>query len=100
MEKNKIGVENQLLFRLYINTRSEDSADIIQRLNELFKKNIKTGFVLEVIDVIKDFGKAVKDDVLASPTLLKVKPEPKVRIVGNLNYRELFEDLQIEIKKD
>ncbi len=39
---------------------------------------------LEVVDVLQRPERAVADDLLVTPTLLKVAPRPTCRIVGNL----------------
>jgi circadian clock protein KaiB len=43
---------------------------------------------LEVVDVLKDPGRALEEGVLVSPTLVRLSPLPVVRIVGSLNDRE------------
>jgi circadian clock protein KaiB len=39
---------------------------------------------VEVVDVLRDYKKAIENRVLITPTLLVLEPEPAVRIVGTL----------------
>ena len=40
---------------------------------------------LEIVDVLERPERALADDVLVTPTLLKLAPRPSCRIVGNLS---------------
>jgi circadian clock protein KaiB len=44
-----------------------------------------SGSTLEVIDLVENPEAGVRDNVLAIPTLVRVKPGPVRRIVGSLN---------------
>ena len=39
---------------------------------------------LEVVDVLADPGSAEADRVLATPMLLRVEPQPRIRLIGTL----------------
>lgn len=41
---------------------------------------------LEVVDVFEHPGRAVADDILVTPTLLKFEPAPACRVIGNLSH--------------
>jgi circadian clock protein KaiB len=42
---------------------------------------------LEIIDVLEAPWRALQDGVLVTPTLLRIFPNPKVRIIGDLSER-------------
>lgn len=42
----------------------------------------------EIVDVLKDLSAAVKNNILVTPTLLMLRPEPEAVIIGNLRDME------------
>jgi circadian clock protein KaiB len=40
---------------------------------------------VDVIDVLEDFEPAVRHNILVTPALLQIHPEPRVLVVGNLS---------------
>ena len=51
---------------------------------------------LEIVDVLERTERALADDVLVTPTLLKLAPRPPCRIVGNLsNIHQVLSSLGI-----
>lgn len=40
---------------------------------------------VEVVDVFEDVRRALAHAILVTPTLLRIEPEPQVRIIGNLS---------------
>ena len=51
---------------------------------------------LEIVDVLERPERALADDVLVTPTLLKLAPRPPCRIVGNLsNIHQVLSSLGI-----
>jgi circadian clock protein KaiB len=42
---------------------------------------------LEIIDVLETPWRALQDGVLVTPTLLRIFPQPSVRIIGDLSER-------------
>ena len=48
---------------------------------EFFPENHR----IEIVDVLEDPQRAIADDILATPTLVKVSPLPVRKIIGNLS---------------
>jgi len=48
-----------------------------------------------VIDILAHPDKAVMDNVMASPTLIKDKPYPQKRVVGSIHFSRLLADLNL-----
>ncbi|MCB0115814.1 MAG: circadian clock KaiB family protein [Caldilineaceae bacterium] len=42
---------------------------------------------LEIIDVLEYPWRALQDGVLVTPTLLRIRPKPTVRVIGDLSER-------------
>jgi len=72
-------------FRLYVTgvtPRSRRAADAVrafcaQRWGEDFE--------LSIIDILQDPAGAGEDGVLATPTLLRIAPEPRIRVIGDMS---------------
>ncbi len=79
-----------LRLRLYVAGRAPNSVLALTNLRALLAAGqLEDGALeLEVVDVLKDPGRALEEGVLVSPTLVRLSPLPVVRIVGSLNDRE------------
>jgi circadian clock protein KaiB len=40
---------------------------------------------LEIVDVLEDSSSALEHFILVTPTLLRLEPQPEVRVIGNLS---------------
>jgi circadian clock protein KaiB len=72
--------------RLYIAGQSEKSISALRNLRHICKTYFDGNFDLEVIDLLQQPKRAVEDQILAIPTLVRSAPEPAKRIVGDLSY--------------
>lgn len=64
-------------------------------LHQLFHSQFQGEYSLEVIDVLKHPDVAVRDKVIATPTLIKELPEPIQRVTGNLSKDSIMQGLQL-----
>jgi circadian clock protein KaiB len=78
-----VGVERA--FRVFVAGPSWRSQRVVRALHELCATRGITRYHLEVIDVLQDPASAERDRVLALPMVLRVMPEPTVRVVGDLS---------------
>lgn len=74
-------------FELYINIISDEtSIRSIDNLNELCRSYLNKGdYSIEVIDISKDPEAAIKNQILAIPTVIVKNPKPSRRYFGNLD---------------
>lgn len=72
------------LFRLYIAGGSHRSLQAVKRIKEICEKEIPGHYTLEVIDLYQDPARAIADQIVAAPTLVRRLPEP-VRLVGDFS---------------
>lgn len=73
------------IFQLFISGGAENFDHNHRRLSSLLASRLGTdSFELQVFDVWKDPEMAVKNRILATPTLIKVSPYPKARIIGQV----------------
>src|SRR4051812_31201264 len=83
------GVERALgepwLVRLFIAGSTPASMAAIRNIKTLQAEYFPPGSIVEVIDLLENPAAAQRDHVLAIPTLVRVKPTPLRRVIGNLN---------------
>ena len=75
-------------FKLYVIGRTPKSVEVIEELVKLLEDALESHYHLEVIDIIESPELAEKDNILATPTLQKVSPEPVRKIIGDLSDKE------------
>lgn len=79
------GSAPQYKFILFISGMSVKSLSAIENLRKICDTHFKGNFELEIIDVNKDKALAVSNQIIALPTLIKLLPDPKRIIVGDLS---------------
>ena len=75
------------LLRLFTTGTSPRSTRALRNLHEICESNLKGRYHLEVIDIYQEPGRASESDIIAAPTLIKDKPLPERRMVGDLSDR-------------
>ena len=90
-----MNTRNEIIFNLYIVGKSPDALRMVQRLKSLLDTNIKSGYTLNVIDILQNPDVALSDNILASPTLIRVKPLPVKRIVGMVPFKNLIAEFEL-----
>jgi circadian clock protein KaiB len=73
--------------RIYVVDDSKSSTKAIQELEALLKDKLSGQYSLKIIDVLVEPELAEVDRILATPTVIRVAPEPEKRIVGSLGDR-------------
>lgn len=69
----------------------EPNSSITQRIiTEFCKKHHRYSYHLEIVDVFRDSERALKNNIIAVPTLLIIEPIPERRIVGLIESEEKF----------
>ena len=73
---------------LYIAGSSPNSQQALINLQRIIDQFLPDGCQLEVVDVLVDTQRALRDQVLVTPTLLKLSPAPIAELVGDLRERD------------
>jgi circadian clock protein KaiB len=73
------------VFRLFVAGNESNSSQARGNLTRLCEEHIKGRYKIDTLDVLKDATAAYKNNVLVTPTLILIKPLPKVTVLGNLN---------------
>ena len=70
--------------RLYLAGATVRSRQALRRIYQLCEAELTDNYKLEVVDVYQQPELARADQIVATPTLLKLHPLPVRRIVGNM----------------
>lgn len=96
--KKKDNVQYSL--RLFVTGITPKSLEAIEHVRSLCEKHLKGRYTLEIIDIYKEPSKASKNQIIATPTLLKKLPLPIKKFVGNMErYDKILAGLDIKIMK-
>jgi len=76
------------LLRLYVAGQPPRSAGALSNLKTVCEDNLQGRYQLEVIDLLQNPGLASGDQILAVPTLVRRRPHPIKKIIGDLSNRE------------
>jgi circadian clock protein KaiB len=74
--------------RLFVTGSTARSARAIENMRRICEENLQGRYDLEVIDVYQDPEATKELQVVATPTLVKILPEPLRRIIGDLSDTE------------
>ena len=72
------------VLRLFVSGHSTSTEQALKRLHKLLGQSLSHPYTLKVIDVIQHPDQAEQNQVAATPTLVRVWPQPMRRIVGSL----------------
>ncbi len=72
-------------FTLYVNGVSPRSAIAVERLRRLCEERLSDGeYDITVIDVAEAVEEADAARILVTPTVVRTRPQPAVRVLGDL----------------
>lgn len=72
------------LFRLYIAGSSPRSLRAVKKIKEICEKELRGFYTLEIVDLYQQPARAIADQIVAAPTLVRRLPEP-IRLVGDFS---------------
>lgn len=73
--------------QLFVTGNSPRSTQAIANIRSLCDEHLKGRYHLEVIDIYQQPRRAVSDQIIAAPTLVKSLPLPVKRLIGDLSDR-------------
>jgi circadian clock protein KaiB len=86
----------QIELKLYIIEKSSTYFETVSKLYILLDSQLDNRYKLDIIDILKNPEMTVEDGILASPTLIRVKPHPTKRIVGRILAENLINELELK----
>ena len=72
------------VFRLFMAGNESNSVQALENLVRLCDEHIAGRYKIHTVDVLKDATAAYDHHVLVTPTLILIKPLPKVTLYGSL----------------
>jgi circadian clock protein KaiB len=78
------GDKRRFVLRLFVTGATPASTRAIARLRKLCEANLTEQIELEVIDIFQQPAMAQGEQIIATPTLVKLLPPPLQRFVGDL----------------
>lgn len=76
-------VSQGYVLRLFVASQNTRTKSILENLHQLLDQVLDVPYTLKVIDVVKHPERAEADQISATPTLVKVWPQPVRRLVGD-----------------
>ena len=75
-------------FRLYLMGGTSRSRNAEEQLRALCSATLGDRFEIEIIDVSKQPDRANAERIVATPTLDRIEPTPRIRVIGDLASRD------------
>jgi circadian clock protein KaiB len=75
-------------FTLFVAGMSVKSGHAIENLRKICDQYLQGNYELEIIDISRDKQQAITHQIVAVPALIKISPEPKKIIIGDLSDRK------------
>jgi circadian clock protein KaiB len=72
-------------FRLYVAGETQNSMQALANLSSLCRTYLAERHEIELVDLFREPRRALEDNVLMTPTLVKLEPIPLGRIIGTLS---------------
>ncbi|MCA9904665.1 MAG: circadian clock protein KaiB, partial [Anaerolineae bacterium] len=79
---------DQYVLKLYITGKTPRTETAVTTLRKICEEELRGQYQLVVIDILENPQLAEDEKILATPTLIKVLPQPLRRIIGDLSNRE------------
>jgi circadian clock protein KaiB len=73
------------VFRLYVSGATPASARAVVNARRIFATHLPGRYRLEILEIGDHVGQATADQVVATPTLVKLAPLPLRRFIGDLS---------------
>lgn len=78
----------QYVLRLYITGASPHSARAVENIKHICNTHLEGRHSLEIIDVYQQGAIATNGELVALPLLIRVKPLPERKMIGDLSDRD------------
>lgn len=73
------------VFKLYVSSASPVSSRALVNARRFFDRHLAGNYRLEIVDIGDHVDEARRDQVVASPTLLRLSPLPQRRFIGDMS---------------
>jgi circadian clock protein KaiB len=76
------------VLRLFVSGQSKTTIQALESLHHFLEKTLSCPYTLRIVDVQQHPELAEKDQITATPTLIKTWPPPVRRLIGSLDQRD------------
>jgi circadian clock protein KaiB len=80
--------DGKYILRLYVAGSTPKSSRAIANLKTICETHLKGHYALTVVDLYEDRERAMDDQVMVAPTLVRLAPLPVRRMIGDLSKTE------------
>jgi circadian clock protein KaiB len=84
-KKNDKKDNNYYTLRLFVTGATPNSIKAISNIKQICELHIKERYSLEIIDVYQDASIAEQEQLIALPLLIKKRPLPERRLIGDMS---------------
>lgn len=92
-------MDEQYDLRLYVAGQTPKSMAAIANLKHICDTHLAGRYSIQIIDLVETPQLAIRDHILAIPTLIRRLPEPLKRIIGDMSKAErVIVGLDIELR--
>lgn len=87
------------VLHLYIAGNTPNCKLALENLRNFCQKELHNQYHIEVVDILRQPEMAEKNNIIAIPTVIKVKPQPRQYIIGDFsNYEAMLLKLGLKQK--
>ena len=76
--------KHNFVFELYVSRKSLLDIRTIYNCKSILEDQIKAKYTLNIIDIYEHPELAIKENIIATPVLIRKSPLPETRIIGDL----------------
>jgi circadian clock protein KaiB len=80
--------EPEYLLNLYITGATPNSLRAVRNIKEICEQYLAGRYELLIVDIYQQPHRASEEQIVAAPTLVRVRPLPRRQLVGDLSNRE------------
>lgn len=84
-DSNQEARASGFVFRLYVAGEAPNSQLALRNLKVLCQDHYRDDYHIDVVDVLLSPERAWTEGVIVTPTVVRLTPEPGIRIIGNLS---------------
>jgi len=88
MTDEPISADGHYKLRLFVTGSTPRSTRAIANMRNICEENLSGRYDLEVVDVYENPDATRELQIVATPTIVKILPEPLRRIIGDLSNKE------------
>jgi circadian clock protein KaiB len=85
LRAKKVEVEPEYVLRLFVSGFTPRSLRAIDNLRTICDGHLAGRYRMEVVDLYQSPSLAHDEQIIATPTLLKIRPTPQRRVIGDLS---------------